>query len=395
MRVALQRLRQAAWLRDADTQRVFTLLDGTRGTTRAVGGVVRDTIADRVRDVADIDFATELLPDEVMRRAAAAGLAAYPTGIEHGTVTLRIGERTFEVTTLREDVETDGRRATVRFGFDWTRDAERRDFTLNALYCDMDGDLLDPVGGAEDCLNGVVRFIGDARRRIAEDRLRVYRFFRFSASHGGERFDEDGLTAVREAAGSLAAVSAERIGHEMRRMLALPQVARTIEAMMETGVMPVPPMLPRQLGLYERLTTRPTVNARVALFIQTVGSAGLKTRWRMSNDEIALAEATLLAAKLVSEFRLNEAVYRYPGTISDAVEVAATLSGWTQAGRAVVVDHLEQVEVPRFPLSGGDLLAKGMRPGPKVGAELERLEKRWIQSGFTLDKNALLSILQR
>lgn len=173
----LIRLKSAPWLHEAETQRLFALLDGAAGKTRAVGGIVRDTLLDRVRESGEIDFATELLPEEVMQRAAAAGVPAYPTGIEHGTVTLKLGTLLAEVTTLREDVETFGRHATVRFGTDWTRDAERRDFTMNALYVGQDGALFDPLGGVADCLEERVRFIGDADQRIAEDRLRVYRFF--------------------------------------------------------------------------------------------------------------------------------------------------------------------------------------------------------------------------
>ena len=143
-------------------------------------------------------------------------------------MTLRVGDLVAEVTTLREDVETDGRHAVVKFGTDWVRDAERRDFTLNALYVGMDGELFDPLGGADDCLAGIVRFIGDADQRIAEDRLRVYRFFRFSASHGQEQFDAEGLAAAVRAAGTLGELSAERVGAEMMRMLALPKVATNI-----------------------------------------------------------------------------------------------------------------------------------------------------------------------
>jgi len=192
---------------------------------------VRDALVDRMRDTPEIDFATELRPEEVSRRAAAAGVPVYPTGIEHGTVTLKVGDLIAEVTTLREDVETDGRHAKVKFGKDWTRDAERRDFTLNALYARADGTLFDPLGGADDCIAGYVRFIGDADQRIAEDRLRVYRFFRFTASHGHEKFDRSGLEAVTRAAGSLDGLSAERVGSEMRRMLDLPRVGTTLGAM--------------------------------------------------------------------------------------------------------------------------------------------------------------------
>ncbi|MBL8596201.1 MAG: CCA tRNA nucleotidyltransferase, partial [Devosia sp.] len=149
-KAALQRLKDAPWLRDPATQRIFALLDGERGKTRAVGGAIRDTLVDHEREATEIDFATELLPREVMRRAGEAGVAAYPTGIEHGTITLKVDDRVAEVTTLREDIETDGRHAVVRFGWGWTRDAERRDFTMNALYCDMEGELFDPINGVED-----------------------------------------------------------------------------------------------------------------------------------------------------------------------------------------------------------------------------------------------------
>ena len=394
-KAALQRLKDAAWLRDPATQKVFALLDGEKGKTRAVGGAIRDTLADHEREATEIDFATELLPREVMRRAGEAGVAVYPTGIEHGTVTLKVEDRVAEVTTLREDIETDGRHAVVRFGWGWTRDAERRDFTMNALYCDMEGELFDTLNAVEDCMNGVVRFIGDANKRIAEDKLRVYRFFRLPASHGHEQFDEDGLVAVHKAAGDLHNISAERIGSEMRRMLMLPRVARTLETMAQAGVLHLPPDLLERMGTYERRAHKPNAVSRLALLVQSLGSSPIKKRWRMSNDEIGTAEAILQAAKLITDFRINEAAYRFPAHLSDGVEVAATFAGWTEAGKSAIVEHLRTVEVPKFPISGGDLLQKGMRPGPRIGAELDRLEQKWIQSGFKLDRNALLSSVQR
>lgn len=393
-KAALQRLKDAPWLRDPATQKVFALLDGEKGRTRAVGGAVRDTLVDHEREATEIDFATELLPREVMRRAGEAGVAVYPTGIEHGTVTLKIGERVAEVTTLREDIETDGRHAVVRFGWGWTRDAERRDFTMNALYCDMEGELFDPINGVDDCINGVVRFIGDANRRIAEDKLRVYRFFRFTASHGHEQFDEDGLVAVHKAAADLGHISSERVGAEMRRMIALPRIARTLETMVETGVLDLPADLLERIGTYERRAHKPNAVGRLAILVQSLGSRGIKKRWRLSNDEITTAESILVAARLITDFHINEAAYRFPAFLADAVEVAATFAGWTEAGKAAIVQHLTTIDVPKFPLSGNDLLEKGMRPGPKIGAELDRLEQKWIQSGFKLDRNALLSIVQ-
>lgn len=386
-----QRLKTADWLRRPETQRVYALLDGAAGRTRAVGGIVRDTLLERPRDLAEIDFATELLPDEVMRRAGEAGLGVYPTGIEHGTVTLKLGDLIAEVTTLREDVETFGRHATVRFGHDWRRDAERRDFTLNALYAGMDGELFDPIGGIEDCLAGVVRFIGDADMRIAEDRLRVYRFFRFSASHGQEIFDDDGLAAVTRAAGTLGELSAERVGHEIRRMLGLPRISRTLHAMATTGVMGLPVPLIDKLGAYERRARRPNAAGRLALIVASIGAGESKDRWRLSNDEVTVAGAIVQSARLLIDFHVNEAAYRFPATLGDAVDVAATLAGWTEAGKSAVLQRLESIEVPRFPLSGSDLLERGFRPGPGLGAELERLEKKWIASDFRLVREALLA----
>ena len=393
-KAALNRLKDAPWLRDPATQRVFSLLDGERGKTRAVGGAIRDTLVDHQREITEIDFATELLPPEVMRRAGEAGVHAYPTGIEHGTVTLKIGDRVAEVTTLREDLETDGRRAVVRFGWGWTRDAERRDFTMNALYCDMEGELFDPINGVEDCAAGIVRFIGDATRRIVEDRLRVYRFFRFTASHGHEQFDEDSLAAVRAASNDLHAVSPERVGAEMRRMLALPKVAHTLEVMSESGVMEIPPALLERLGTYERRSHKPNGMARLAIFVQALGEKRLRQKWRLTNDEVDAAHAILKTAKMLIDFHISEAAYRYPAFLSDAVDVAATFAGWTEAGKSAVLQHLSTIEVPKFPLSGNDLIERGMKPGPKIGAELDRLEKQWIQSGFKLDRGGLLSILQ-
>ncbi|HWA19784.1 MAG TPA: CCA tRNA nucleotidyltransferase [Devosia sp.] len=394
-RSAAQRLKEAAWLRDEDTQRLLALLDGAQNRTRAVGGIVRDTLLDRVRETRDIDFATELLPDDVMARATRAGIPAYPTGIEYGTVTLRPGALLAEVTTLREDVETDGRHAVVKFGTDWRRDAERRDFTLNALYAGMDGALFDPIGGVEDCLAGSVRFIGNADARIAEDRLRVYRFFRFSASHGRERFDAEGLAAATRAASQLGDLSAERVGAEMRRMLNLPRISKTLRTMMDAGVLAVGSDVLERLASYERHAPKPDGISRLALMMAKSGAPGIKEQWRLSNEEVQRANAILAAAALLIDFDLYEAAYRFPSVLAEAIEVAAVLAGWTEAGRAAVVGQLASIEVPTFPIRGDDLIAAGIKPGKALGAELERLERLWIESGFALDRNALMNKLTR
>ena len=391
----LARLKNADWLVNEDTQALMRVLDGENGRTRAVGGIVRDTLLDRSRETTDIDFATELLPHEVALLAERAGATIHPTGIEHGTVTVRLGTLVAEVTTLREDVETDGRRAVVKFGTDWVRDANRRDFTLNALYADMDGTLFDPLGGVDDCIAGRVRFIGDPDLRIAEDRLRVYRFFRFSASHGGEKFDDAGIEACRAWAGRLDTVSAERVGAEFKRMLALPRVAITLRAMAEIGVLALSAETIRLLHVYERRARRPDIAARVAIIMAETGSKRLKAFWRLSNDEIASAEAILTVAALVRDFRLNEAAYRHPAALADGVEVAAAFAGWTEAGKLAVRDELQSLDVPRFPVDGRDLIRLGMRPGKALGEELDRLETLWIESGFSLEREQLLKQVRR
>lgn len=386
------RLHRAEWLMRPETQRMLALLDGAEGRTRVVGGIVRDTLLELPRENSDIDMATELLPEEVTLRAERARLSVYPTGIEHGTVTLKLGTLTAEVTTLREDVETDGRRAVVKFGTDWTRDALRRDFTLNALYAGMDGALFDPLHGLQDCLARKVRFIGKAAERIAEDRLRVYRFFRFSASHAGEQFDPEGLAACTAAAGTLGRLAAERVGAEMRRMLALPRIANTLKAMREAEILPLPEQAIRLLHGYERRVRKPEYAARLAILVSELGADELQQMWRLSNDDVGTAEAILSAARLISEFKLNEAAYRHPGALADGIDVAATLSNWGDAGKLAVVEQLQRLDVPRFPLRGTDLVSLGMAPGRDLGVELERLERAWIESGFALDRQALLGM---
>jgi len=389
------RLSSAEWLQRSETQMILDVLGGPQRLTRAVGGIVRDTILGRDLGPTDIDLATTLLPHEVTLRAERAGIAVHPTGIEHGTVTLRLETLAAEVTTLREDVETDGRRAVVRFGTDWTIDASRRDFTLNALYADMDGTLFDPLEGLEDCLAGRVRFIGSPVQRIAEDRLRVFRFFRFSASHGGEKLDAEGLEACRAAAGDLDGLSAERVGNELRRMFGLPRMATTLRAMADCGIVALAPETLTHLHSYERRARRPDLSARLAVVIAETGSAPLKVLWRLSNDEVASAEAILTVAGLLAAFKLNEAAYRHPAALADGVEVAAVLANWSDAGRAAVLEQLQDVTVPRFPVGGSDLMRAGMRPGKALGAELDRLEQLWIASGFSLDREALLAQVQR
>jgi poly(A) polymerase len=382
------RIENAEWLARPAVQAVFAALDGVVGRTRAVGGVVRDSLIGKVRDHADIDMATEFLPVAVMQKARAAGISAYPTGIDHGTVTLRLDDTTVEVTTLRQDVVTDGRHAQVRFGTDWVADAERRDFTLNALYCHADGTLYDPLGGAGDLINGRVRFIGDAARRIAEDGLRVYRFFRFSASHGGEQFDADGLAACREAADELDHISRERVGAEMLRMLALPRVGTTLGVMDKLGLLCIEPGAVAALMRYEALGGQ-SPTARLAL----MGRDGLERRqleWRLSKAIGSHADRVAEAAVLLRAGDTGWAAYRFGEDAVEGLAVAAAEEAWPRERLAETARELGRLPVAPLPVGGADLEARGMKPGPDMGAALAVLERAWVESGFTLEKDALL-----
>lgn len=385
------RLSDAEWLAKPTIQTIFRVLEGTSGRTRAVGGVVRDSLIGRMREHADIDMATELLPVAVMQKAKAEGIAAYPTGIDHGTVTLRLEDTTVEVTTLRQDVETDGRHAQVAFGQDWQADAERRDFTINALYCHADGKIYDPLGGAGDLLAGRVRFIGDAARRIAEDGLRVYRFFRFSASHGGQTFDADGLDACRAAADDLDHISRERIGAEMLRMLALPKVANTLAVMDRLGLVRIEPGAVSALVRYESLGGK-SAPARLAL----MGRDKLDRRqaeWRLSRAMASHAEKIAAAAQLLRRGDVGWAAYRFGEDAVEGLAVAAAQENWSRERLAETARDLGRLPVAPLPVDGADLAAKGMKPGPDMGAALGMLERAWVESGFTLDKDALLARL--
>jgi len=388
---ALERLKQAGWLRHPALMAVLDVLGGASGQSRIVGGAVRDTLMDREGAGRDVDLATVLTPDAVTERAGAAGIKVVPTGRDFGTLTLVTQGQSYEVTTLRRDVETDGRRAVVRFGTDWTADAERRDFTLNALYCGPAGDLFDPLGGLDDCLGGRVRFIGDAAARIAEDRLRVFRFFRFSASHGGEAFDPAGLAASAAAANDLAPVSPERIGHEMTRMLGLPRVARTIGEMARAGILRVESSSVAALLRYETLRSRPEMAGRLALLLRDRTMGDLRAAWRLSNAAVGQAGAIGKAADLLLAGKVDEVRYRHGAAAIPAVAVAGAIGGW-EVEKCRTLTAAVTTPAPALPISAADLLAMDYRQGPALGAALAALEDHWIASGFALDRTALLAL---
>lgn len=391
---ALERLRRAPWLKEA--QPFFACLDGANGRTRAVGGIVRDTLLGIDGGQPDIDMASELLPDQVAERGFAAGIMVHPTGADHGTMTLVHNGRAAEITTLRRDVETFGRKAKVAFGTDWSEDASRRDFTMNALYCGPDGELFDPLGGLDDCLAGRVRFIGDPDRRISEDRLRVYRYFRFVVSHGNQRFDPDAIAACRRAAGDLDALSAERVGHEMMRMLSHPRCAATLAEMNAIGILPSAVFpAPVFAGLSQLEALPIVVDAEMRLAVMGISGADitmLRSAWRLSNATMSRVERLMAAAAFARQDRLAELAYRYPREKKAGLAVAAAVENSGESWLADRLDTIDKTEPGTFPLSGSDLISVGHTPGPALGIELQRLESLWIASGFSMGRAELLEL---
>lgn len=387
--MALERLRQAPWLARAGVRGVFEVLGGV-DKVRAVGGAVRDALLGVSSAEAEVDFASVHTPEVVIELGEAHGVKCVPTGLDHGTVTLVFPDGAYEVTSLREDVATDGRHAKVAFSTDWEADARRRDFTLNALYCGPKGELFDPLGGLVDCLSRRVRFIGIADERIGEDRLRVYRFFRFSARFSGQKLDADGLAAARRSADKLAQLSPERVGQEMCGMLRLPAVAKTLEKMAETGVLQLGEQALPGFVRYEALADKPELGARLALFGAAWGFAHLQEVWRLSNALRREAERLHACAGKIGTADLFHAAWACQDLRGVALPLAGAMRGWNKGQLAAKMSALNGVEVPPFPVGGRDLQALGFATGPELGRALARLREDWIGSGFTLGRATLL-----
>lgn len=403
-------LADAEWLRRPQTQAVFRAIEAGGYPARAVGGVVRNAL---LREpVADVDIATPAPPQEVMRLAAAAGLKAVPTGLQHGTVTVVSDHTPFEVTTLREDVETFGRHARVAFTDDWSADARRRDFTINALYCDAQGNIHDPLGGYPDILARRVRFIGDPAERIREDYLRILRFFRLTAVYATGPPDAEGLAAaVREREG-LTRLSSERIRQELMRLLAARRAPELIEVMRDFGLLtivlpvaPRPEMMRRLAAIERALGLEPTPALRLAaLGVEVFEDAvRLRDRLRLSTAEFETlaraADAPLNGPRPGhDEHQAKVCLYR--------LGVKATreqlLINWARSEIAPDDPHIrdlytlpERWNPPTFPLGGTDVLQAGVQPGPRVGEILGELERRWLEAEFSWDREQLRSELTR
>ena len=397
------RLDDASWLTRSETKAVFAALAARGFAARAVGGVVRNALLGR--PVTDVDIATPARPDEVMAAAQAAGLAAVPTGIDHGTVTVIANHVPYEITTLREDVETHGRHATVAFTDDWTADARRRDFTINALYCSADGELFDPLGAYPDLAQRRVRFIGDARARIGEDYLRILRFFRLTADYGGGPPDAESLAAcVAERAG-LGRLSAERVRQEMLRLLVASRGPELVRAMLDYGLItlvlpaaPRPTLLDRLSALEAALGLTPDPILRLAaLAVEVPEDADrLRDRLRLSNDEHARLARTAMPMPDLGPNAPERAAKACLYAEDEAGFRQRVLIAWARSGdppaRQDWRDRLalpERWQPPRLPLGGADVMALGLPAGPRVGELLRALEEWWIAGDFTADDAAL------
>ena len=374
------------WLTRKETQAVCAMLTGAGYLALLVGGCVRNALLDA--PVADIDITTDAPPDRVMALAGAAGLKPVPTGIDHGTITVIAGGRPHEVTTLRRDVETHGRRATVAWSDDVAEDAARRDFTMNALYARPDGTVIDPLGGLPDLKARRVRFVGAPADRIHEDYLRILRFFRFHAWYGDPAggLDPDGLAACAEGAEGIARLSRERIGAEMRKLLAAPDPAPAVAAMAASGVLAqaLPGADARTLPILIHLEDGASPDWRRRL--AALGGSDPSAALRLSRKDAR--RVALLRSEAEAGRRAAELGYRHgEGVAADIVLVRAALletpppPGWqAAAGRGARA---------RFPLRAADLMARFK--GPELGAELRKREARWIASDFTLTRDQLLT----
>ncbi|MBE7185745.1 MAG: CCA tRNA nucleotidyltransferase [Methylobacterium mesophilicum] len=404
----------APWLADESLQRLLAVLGADGEEARVAGGAVRNALLGE--PISDVDVATTNMPDATMRRAREAGFKPVPTGFDHGTVTVVVGERPFEVTTLRADIEADGRHAVVRFGRDWQTDADRRDLTINALYCDAGGEVLDLVGGLADIESRTVRFIGDPETRIREDALRILRFFRFFASYGKGRPDAEGLKACARLKELVDTLSAERVWSELRKLLGAPDPSRALLWMRQSGVLSR--VLPESEkwgidAIHGLVAAEGALDWRADSLLRlesivppdAARMEGLARRLKLSKAEGARLRHWAMAEPVspaLADLALRQRIYRGDRQgILDRLRLAiAGLRQQAESDAAKLADlaaltRLEAITrdwpTPRFPLGGKDLAGLGYEAGPKLGKELARLEEEWMQSGFALSAETLLS----
>jgi len=404
----------AAWLSQSGLQKLLAVLSEGGEEARIAGGAVRNALLGE--DVADIDIATTAPPQETIRRVEAAGFKAIPTGIEHGTVTAIMDGAPVEITTLRADVTTDGRHATVAFGRDWKADAGRRDFTINALYATADGAVIDHVGGLADLETRTIRFIGDSEARIREDYLRILRFFRFFARYGSGRPDAEGLKACARLKDGLDRLSAERVWSELKKTLSARDPSRALLWMRQAGVLTK--VLPESekwgidaihgLAAAERDLGWPADPIlRLASIVppDAMRMDEMAARLRLSNVEGERLKGWALASLVKPD--TSEAVFArqlYSGNVqgmTDRLRLAlagARAKAVTDTGEMIaaggygrLLKFAEKWQRPVFPVGGEDLKRLDVAAGPAMGVALKALETAWIESGFTLSREDLLA----
>jgi tRNA nucleotidyltransferase/poly(A) polymerase len=396
------RLPDAGWLEAPPLARALSVLNGGGEEARVVGGAARNALMGL--PLSDIDIATTATPEEVVRRATAAGLKAVPTGIDHGTVTLVIDGSPFEVTTLRQDVETYGRKAKVAFGRDWKIDAERRDFTMNALSISPDGTVHDYVDGLADLKARRVRFIGDPARRIAEDYLRILRFFRFQASYAHGPPDPAGLHACIVARGGLHALSRERVRAELMKLLVAPFAVPTLVVMAETSFIE---LLLGGVPLLASFANMVKVEAAAALVPDAVQRLGALAVFIAEDAERLRAKLRLFNAEHERLTAMADGWWRVSPALGEAARamlyrlgpvqyVDRVLIAWTRAPQGAADPAWRDLATlpvrwtaPRFPLKSADLVARGVAKGPALGDAMRAAEAAWIAAGFPQDKAAL------
>ncbi|MFS8366131.1 CCA tRNA nucleotidyltransferase [Acetobacter oryzifermentans] len=360
---------------------------------RLVGGVVRDLMVGRA--IADVDLAVPQPPEEVMQGLKAQGITVVPTGLAHGTVTAVIDSAPYEITTLRRDVETDGRHAVVCWTDNWQEDAARRDFTINAMSCDSTGAVHDYFGGQQDLAEGTVRFVGDATLRIQEDALRILRFFRFWGRYGQGRADAQAMQAITAQAALLNGLSVERVWSELKRILAGPKAQDVVYLMQQAGILPV--LLPEgaNVPLFARLMAfNPPADAllRLAALVPNK-SADMARRLKFSRAEAAHLKA--MQAEPVPLPKMSDAQLRH--LLADTPPDILAARSWLYQARYSDVlgeelrQRLAQLEIPVFPIAGRDLLEAGCQPGPHVGQVLKDVRNWWQQGGCSADKQACLA----
>jgi poly(A) polymerase len=400
---------EGEWLRSGPPARVLDILHRDGEEARVVGGAVRNSLLDLPPgDI--IDIATTALPAEVIKRVEAAGLKAVPTGLDHGTVTVVVEGKPVEVTTLREDVETFGRKANVRFGRDWRADAERRDFTMNALFAGADGAVYDYVGGLDDLTARRVRFIGDPAKRIAEDYLRILRFFRFHAAYGRGALDADALIACIAGRSGLAHLSRERVRMEFLKLIVAQGAAPALKAMADAGLLlmvlggvPQLPHLAKMAEIETVLGLAPDPVRRLgALAVQILEDADrLFERLRLTNVEherlASMGDGWWRISSALEEQGARALLYRLgPERFLDRILLAWARSDDAEndGGWRGLASLPRRWTVPAFPLKAADLMQRGIAKGPALGMALRIAEDAWIARGFPADASSIADIAE-